>query len=149
MVTQDARFSVLVLNQEVRSLILSLLRKNEQFSVGIADLDELLNPAKKNQDSIILIDSEAVLTYGAAVISKLKMSCPQCRLILLCSRVHRSLVKHVMELGAYGCIIEPYPEWEFATMVRPILSGQKIDKKIDKGIKASKAKRQGRKPQAN
>ena len=49
MVTQDARFSVLVLNQEVRSLILSLLRKNEQFSVGIADLDDSLNPAKKSR----------------------------------------------------------------------------------------------------
>ena len=149
MVTQDARFSVLVLNQEVRSLILSLLRKNEQFSVGIADLDELLNPAKKKQDSIILIDSEAILAYGATVISKLKMSYPECRLILLCSLAHRSMVKHVMELGAYGCIIEPYPEWEFATMVRHILSGQKIDKKIDKKIKALKAKRQGQKPQAN
>ena len=47
MVTQDARFSVLVLNQEVRSLILSLLRKNEQFSVGIADLDDALESGEK------------------------------------------------------------------------------------------------------
>src|SRR5208337_694586 len=39
MVTQDVRFSVLVLNEEVRSLVLSLLRKNEQFNVGIAELN--------------------------------------------------------------------------------------------------------------
>ncbi len=135
----------MILNEEVRSLILSLLKKYEQFNVGIAELKELLDSTKKKEDLIILVDSEAVLAYGAAVISKLKMSCPECRLILLCSRVHRSMVKHVMELGAYGCIIEPYPEWEFSTMVRSILNGQKIDKKIT----ASKAKRQGRKPQGN
>ena len=145
MVTQDVRFSVLVLNEEVRSLILSLLRKNEEFNVSIAELNGLLDSTKKKEDLIILIDSEAVLTYGAAVISKLKMSCTESRLILLCSRVHRSMVKHVMELGAYGCIIEPYPEWEFSTMVKSILNGQKIDKKIT----ASKARRQGRKPQGN
>jgi len=145
MVTQDVRFSVMILNEEVRSLILSLLKKDKQFNVGIAELKELLDSTKKKEDLIILVDSEAVLAYGAAVISKLKMSCPECRLILLCSRVHRSMVKHVMELGAYGCIIEPYPEWEFSTMVKSILNGQKIDKKIT----ASKAKRQGRKPQGN
>ena len=48
-----------------------------------------------------------------------------------------------MELGAYGCIIEPYREWEFSTMVRLILGGQKIDKKA----RTKPGKRQGKKPQ--
>lgn len=49
MVTQDVRFSVLVLNEEVRSLILSLLRKNEQFNVYIAELNGLLDSTKKKK----------------------------------------------------------------------------------------------------
>ncbi len=143
MITQDVRFSVLVLNDEVRSHILNLLRKNEHFSVGIRSLHELINPSNIKPNSIILIDCEGVLAYGVTVISKLKTSCPECKLILLCSQTHRSMIKRVMELGAYGCIIEPYREWEFLTMVRLILSGQKIDKKI----KPKEGRRQRKKPQ--
>ena len=143
MITRDVRFSVLVLNDEVRSHILNLLRKNEHFSVGIVPLDELINPSKRESNAIILIDCEGVLAYGVTIISKLKTSCPECKLILLCSQAHRSMIKRVMELGAYGCIIEPYQEWEFLTMVRLILSGQKIEKKIK--VKAGRG--EGRKPQ--
>lgn len=143
MITQDVRFSVLVLNDEVRCHILNLLRKNEHFSVGIVSLDELMNPLQREANTIILIDCEGVLAYGATVISKLKTSCRKCKLILLCSQAHRSMIKRVMELGAYGCIIEPYQEWEFLTMVRLILSGQNIDKKI----KEKSGRGQGRKHQ--
>jgi len=143
MITQGVRFSVMVLNDEVRRHILNLLRKNEHFSVAIVSLDEIINPSKKEANAIILIDCEGLLACGVAVISKLKTCCPECKLILLCSLAHRSMIKRVMELGAYGCIIEPYQEWEFLTMVRLILSGQKIDKKI----KAKAGKREGKKPQ--
>jgi DNA-binding NarL/FixJ family response regulator len=143
MITQDVGFSVLVLDDEVRCHILNLLRKNELFSVGIVSLDELINPSKREANTIILIDCEGVLAYGVTVISKLKTSCRECKLILLCCQAHRSMIKRVMELGAYGCIIEPYREWELLTMVRLILSGQKIDKKI----KPKADRGQGRKPQ--
>jgi DNA-binding NarL/FixJ family response regulator len=143
MITQDVRFYVMVLNDEVRSHILNLLRKNEHFSIGIVPLDELINPSKRESNAIILIDCEGVLAYGVTIISKLKTSCPECKLIVLCSQAHRSMIKRVMELGAYGCIIEPYQEWEFLTMVRLILSGQKIEKKIK--VKAGRG--EGRKPQ--
>jgi len=143
MITQDVRFSVLVLNDEVRSHIFNLLRKNDHFSFATASLDELLSPLKKDANSIILIDCEVAVAYGINVISKLKTSCPECKLILLCSQTHRSLIKRAMELGAYGCIIEPYREWEFSTMVRLILGGQKVDKKT----KPKETKRQERKPQ--
>ena len=143
MISQDVRFSVLVLNDEVRSHIFDLLRKNEHFIFATVSLDELINPPKREANSIILIDWEVVLAYGITVISKVKTSCPDCKLIMLCSRAHRDLIKRVMELGAYGCIIEPYREWEFSTIVRLILSGQKIDKKA----KAKEGKRQEKKLQ--
>ena len=145
MTTQDVRFSVLVLNEEVRGHILNLLRENEHFRVGIVSLDELIKPSKREASTIILIDCEGVLTYGVTVISKLKTSLRECKLILLCSQAQRSMIKRVMELGAYGCIIEPFQEWEFLTMVRLILSGQNIDKKK----KAKPGRRQVREPQEN
>jgi len=144
MVARDVLFTVLALNEKVREHILSLLTKNDHPSVGVADLDDLMNFLKGKENAIIFIDSEAVVAYGAGMVSKLKMACRECRLIVLCSQVHRSVVKRVMELGAYGCIIEPYPEWEFATMVKPIL----MDLKVDRKGKSAKNKRPGRKSSA-
>lgn len=141
MITQNVRFSVLVLNDEVRSHILSLLRKNEHFSVAITSLDELVDRSKRDPNSTILVDSEAVLAYGITAISRLKTSCPECKLILLCSKTHRSMIESVMELGAYGCIIEPYREWEFLTMVRLIPRGQ-----VGKKTAAKEARRPGKGP---
>ncbi|MFZ2445674.1 MAG: hypothetical protein WAW37_04910 [Syntrophobacteraceae bacterium] len=144
MVARDVQFTVLALSEKVREHISSLLTKNDHPSVGIADLDDLMNFLKGKDNAIIFIDSEAVVAYGAGMVSKLKMACRECRLIVLCSQVHRNLVKRVMELGAYGCIIEPYPEWEFATMVKPILTDLKVDRKG----KSLKNKRLGRKSSA-
>lgn len=131
MVAQDVLFPVLALNEEIRRRILSLLRKNDHPSIVIADLDELTNSlkVKAKKSAIIFIDSEAVLAYGAGMVSKIKTASKECRLILLCSLLHRNMVKGVMELGAYGCIIEPYPEWEFLAMVKPLLVDMKLDKK--------------------
>jgi DNA-binding NarL/FixJ family response regulator len=144
MSTQDVLFSVLALNDEVRKHILTLLKESARPSVGIANLDDLMESVKAANNAIIFVDSEAVTAYGAGMVSKLKMACRECRLIVLCSLNHRNLVKPVMELGAYGCIMEPYPEWEFTAMVKPIL----VDFKDEKA-KALKGKRQGRKSQAD
>lgn len=133
MITREIRFSVLVLNDQVRSIILDMLRKNEHFSFEIVSLDLLIASQKKEPNSIILIDCEGVLAFGPTVISRIKLSRPDSKLILLCSQNHRSLIEPVMELGAYGCIIEPYKEWEFSTMVRLISSGRGIHRKIKPG----------------
>jgi DNA-binding NarL/FixJ family response regulator len=129
MITQKIRFSVLVLNEEVRSIILNMLKKNENFSFEIVSLDLLVASEKTEPNSIVLIDSEGVLAFGPTVISRIRSSRPDSKLILLCSRNHRGLIEPCMELGAYGCIIEPYKEWEFATMVRLITSGRGIQAK--------------------
>ena len=137
MINQDGLFSVLALNEEVRQHILDMLKKNEYPTVGFANLDDLINSLKGQKNALIFVDSEAVMAYGAWIVSRIKTACRECRLILFCSLAHRSLVRRVMELGAYGCIVEPYPEWEFLTMIRPILADLQIDKKT----KVSKAKR--------
>jgi len=136
-------FFVLVLNAEVRANMLNLLKKREYPSVEIAGLDDLLKLLKEKSTAIVLMDSEAVLAYGAGAVSKVRMACRECRLIFLCSQLNRDLVRQAMGLGAYGCIIEPYAEWELLTMIRPIL----LDFQLDQKGKPGKSKRQGKKTQ--
>ncbi len=144
MITQEIRFSVLVLNDEVRAIILKMLGKNEHFSFEIVSLDSLLSSRSREPNSIILIDCEGVIAFGEMVVSRIKMSRPDSKLILLSRRTNRGLIESVMELGAYGCIIEPYKEWEFETMVRLIASGPGMQKKakIKEGGREAKKSRE-------
>lgn len=128
---QDALFFLLILDDDVRSRILSMLEKHKNFKVKIAFPYELSGSPKGEINSIILIDYLSVLTYGLSVISRLKFCRPDSKLVLLCSQDNRYLIGRVMGLGAYGCILEPYEEWELLTMVRLILSGRRIDSKIN------------------
>lgn len=128
---QDALFYLLILDNDVRPRILSILSKHRHFKVRSVFPDELSGGTRREVNSIILIDSLSVLTYGTTVISKLKSSCPDSKLVFLCNQDNRHLIGRVMELGAYGCILEPYEEWELLTMVRLILSGRRIDSRMN------------------
>lgn len=124
---QDALFFLLILDDDVRTRILSMLEKHDNFKVTIVFPDELSARPKREINSIILIDYLSILTYGITVISRLKSSRPHSKLVLLCSQNERHLIGRVMELGAYGCIVEPYEEWELLAMVSLILSGRRVD----------------------
>lgn len=138
MISPDVVFPVLAVNQEVRRHILDLLKKNELSAAEVSNLDDLVNFLKSRKTSLIFVDSDAVEAYGTWTVSRIKTACRECRLILLCSQNQRNMVRRIMELGAYGCIIEPYPEWELLTMIRPILTDLQVDRKV----KVPKAKRQ-------
>ncbi len=125
--TQYALFFLLVLDEDIRTRILSMLKKHKNFKARVVFPDELSADPQREIDSIILIDCSSVLAYGATIISRLKFCCPDSKLVLLCSQDNRHLVGRVMELGAYGCILEPYEEWELLAMVRLILSGRRIE----------------------
>ncbi len=124
---QSALFFLIVLDDDVRIRILSMLKKHKNFKVKRVFPDDLSASPQREINSIILIDCLSVLTYGVTVISSLQSSCPDSKLVLLCRQDNRHLIGRVMELGAYGCILEPYEEWELLTMVRLILSGRGVD----------------------
>lgn len=127
--TAPPKFFVLVFSKEVRDVILCLLRKREYPCVEVDTLEDLLGRLVGIEESIVFIGSDAVMAYGAGIAFKLKTSCRGCKLILLCSLAHRKIIKSVMDLGAYGCIVEPYPEWEIVSMIKPIL----IDPRLERG----------------
>lgn len=86
----------------------------------MADPDELVDALKDKSGGFVFVDSGAVCIYGARLYAKIKVACQRYRIILLCDLPHRDLIKEAVEFGVYGCILEPYAQWEVLSMVRPI-----------------------------
>lgn len=115
-------FHLLVSNEKIRKYLFELLQRNRYRPKTRAGLVELLNALKRGDDAIVFLDNEAVTIYGASIYSKINADVPDKRIILLCDQEHRDLIKEAMQHGSYGCILEPYAEWEVLTIVRHILS---------------------------
>ena len=91
----------------------------------VADPEKLVQEIKKLGGAIIFLDYKAVSIYGTRIYSRINVSCPDCKTILLCDKSHRDLIKEAMDLGVYACIISPYDEWEVVTMIRNIHAKKK------------------------
>jgi hypothetical protein len=98
------------------------LRTNRYQPQVRSGLDELLDALQGSHNPIVFLDTEAVVTYGTGIYSKIKAAVHGGRIILLCDQAHRHLIRVAMEYGSYGSILEPYAEWELLTMVKHILS---------------------------
>lgn len=108
---------LLVSDEENRDHLCNLLKRNDYTPVIMAVPDKLLETLKGKSEAIVFLDNGIVSICGAGIYSKIKMVCQGCRIIVLCGQSHRDLIPEAMKLGAYGCILEPYPEWEVLTMV--------------------------------
>jgi PleD family two-component response regulator len=113
---------LLVGNSRTRDYLCSLLAENNYSPLLMTDPDELLHSIKGKQFAIILIDCSAVTSYGTRILSKIRVSCRLCRIIILCDKqhlcdkVHRELIKEILNIGVYACILAPYKEWEVLSM---------------------------------
>jgi superfamily II DNA/RNA helicase len=109
---------LLVGNNQTRDYLSRLLAENNYFPLLMTNPDELLHSLKENHFAIILIDCSAVTAYGTRILSKIKVACRCCRIIIfcdkkhLCDKLHRELIKEVLNIGVYACILAPYKEWE-------------------------------------
>jgi DNA-binding NtrC family response regulator len=115
-------FHLLIANEKIRGHLFELLQRNRYQPRVRAGLDELLIAIKGTRNVIVFLDSEAVAIHGVGIYSKIKAAAAGSRIILLCDQPHRDLIQEAMEHGSYGCILEPYAEWELLTIVRHILS---------------------------
>jgi DNA-binding NtrC family response regulator len=114
---------MLVGNSQTRDYLSGLLAENNYFPFLMTDSAELLHSLKEKKFAIILIDCRAVTNYGTRILSKIKVSCPRCRIINFCDKehlrdqAHRELIKEVMDIGVYACILAPYQDWEVLSLV--------------------------------
>ena len=114
---------LLVGNSQTRDYLSGLLAENNYSPLLMTNPDELLHSLKENQFAIILIDCNAVTAYGTRILSKIKVACELCRIIIFCDKehlgdkAHRELIKEIMDIGVYACILAPHKDWEVLSLV--------------------------------
>jgi DNA-binding response OmpR family regulator len=120
---QAGPICMLMSDLQIRKNLHELLAENYFSPQLVATQEELLQLLKKNQFSIVMIDCGSVSLYGARIISKIKVVCRYGRIIIFCDKQHlcdghhRSLIKEVLAIGIYACIVAPYEEWEVLSLV--------------------------------
>jgi PleD family two-component response regulator len=113
---------LLVGNGQTRDYLSNLLLENNYFPLLMTDPEELLQSLKEKQIAIVLIDCSAITSFGARILSRIKVACQRCRIIIFCDkehlhdRSHRELIKEALNIGVYACILAPYKEWEVLSM---------------------------------
>ena len=118
--------SLLVLNDTIRQHLLEILERNHFKPVVISTPGELTAELKERTSPVIFIDWEAETQYGPAIIMNIKASLKDGGIIFLYDKDHRNLIREVMQLGVYGCVLAPYDEWEILTMVKHLLAKKTV-----------------------
>ncbi len=131
--------TLLICADNVRRHVSAILDRNHYEPVVAANEEELFESLSGGASSVVFLDGEAVANYGTRIYSKIKVACAPCKIILLCALNRRKLIKEAMEMGAYACVIEPYPEWEILTMIRHCLAGTP-EKKLARAKKRRRPK---------
>jgi hypothetical protein len=65
---------------------------------------EVMDLLRKKQCATVFVDCEAIGIYGPGICAKFKVSCPYCRVVLLCDKgleAHRQIIKETMEIGCH------------------------------------------------
>lgn len=120
--SESSILHLLVYNEKTRTQISTVLKRHNYLVSTASGLDDLLEQLVGKADDVVLVDSEAVVACSPRIYSEIKAVCQACRFILLFDQTHRAMIKEAMDLGVYGCIMEPYPDWEILTMVKHVLA---------------------------
>jgi DNA-binding response OmpR family regulator len=114
---------LLISEPQMRNDLCILLVENNYYPLLLFNQEELLRILKENQFAIVLIDCEALYIYGARIISKIKVACQHGRIIVFCNKAHlcdshhRDLIKEILAIGVYACILAPFNDWEILSMM--------------------------------
>jgi DNA-binding response OmpR family regulator len=113
----------MISDPQMRNDLYSLLSENNYNPLLLSNQEELLRVLKENQFAIVLIDCGAVYIHGARIISKIKVVCQHGRIIIFCHKAHlcdsqhRDLIKDILTIGVYACILAPFNDWEVLSMI--------------------------------
>lgn len=116
---------LLIADQQTRHNLFSLLTENQLLPRLMGDQKELLRELKKTRCATVLIDCGAVGGYGTGIISKIKVACQHSRIIVFCAKEHlpdsqhREIIKEILAIGVYACVMAPYKGWEVISLAGP------------------------------
>jgi len=124
--TKQIPILVLITNEKIRSYIIEICKRNKLRPLISVGFEELVKKIKKMHSAIVMVDYEVVTSYGRRIYSIINVACPGCKCIMLCDQDHRDFIKEAVEHGVYACILAPYEEWEVLTMIRSIITKNKL-----------------------
>lgn len=114
---------LLIGTYETRDYLSTLLAENSYLPILVKDQKDLLRSIQQRESATILIDCSAVKIYGVRILSKIKVACQDCRIIMFCDKAHlcdephRNLIKEILNIGVYACILTPCQDWEILNMI--------------------------------
>lgn len=119
-IKDQAAIVILVVHEPLRHSLSNLLQENGYVAGVAANPQEVMRLLRKKQCATVFVDCEAIGIYGAGICAKFKVACQYCRVVLFCDKrleTHRQIIKEVMEIGIYACLLPPFEDWEVLTMV--------------------------------
>lgn len=112
---------LLIGNDKTRAYLMELLQENNYLPTVLATPQDLQQALKKETHATVFLDCEVATKYGGGIYAKIKVTCQNCRIVLLCDKRHknhRGIIREAMEIGIYSCLLAPYEDWEVLTMVK-------------------------------
>ncbi|MDI6852563.1 MAG: hypothetical protein QME75_03015 [Deltaproteobacteria bacterium] len=134
---KDIPLFLLVGNIKTRDYLINLLHEHNYAPAVVSGPADLVQVLKKHQYATVFLDCESVPLYGPGIYSKIKVACPDCRVVLLCDKSHgnhRDIIKEAMEIGIYACLLAPFEGWEVLTMVRHSQAKKPPKKRLPKKL---------------
>ncbi|WP_170920623.1 response regulator [Desulfacinum hydrothermale] len=107
---------------EARDHVVEILTRCGYGTRNVDTEGDLFQGLSESKRGIVFLDSGIIHHYGPTLYGRIQRACSGCRMIVLCRRDSRPLIREAMEAGVYGCVVEPYAPWEIETMVRHILA---------------------------
>lgn len=99
-----------------------LFHKMNRNAFFYKNTQELFERIVNHKKAIIFVEDVISQEEGFEFYRTILEKCPRAKIILVCKRDRRNLIKDVVEKGGYGSILEPYDPWEVAIIVKHLLS---------------------------
>ncbi len=113
---------VFIPTRSVRKHFLGVLNEIGHNAVVIESAPSLLDQIAQVQRSVVFIEGVISRKEGRSLYNAILRRCPGAKIVLVCSRGDRGLIKDVIEQGGYGSVVEPYDAWEIGTMVKHLIT---------------------------
>lgn len=114
---------LVVQNKALRNHIETVLERAGYDVIFFNDLNEdFWDSIKSVTCLIVFIESSVLKSFGFLFYDEVFKNCPNAKVVLLCSENDRALIRHAIEKGGYGSIVEPYDSWEVTTIIKHLVS---------------------------
>ncbi|MBI5049961.1 MAG: response regulator [Nitrospirae bacterium] len=109
---------ILIVDDEIapRESIRAVLK--DKYTVATASgVEEALKYLAENPVDVVMLDLKMPKIDGITALLEIKKRYPKTEIILLTAYATLAIIKKVLELGAFGCLIKPFDKDELLDIV--------------------------------